>query len=122
MAIALRIGAVGVWVAGLVAMATWGATTLALAGAALGTFALGLFVGRWWVLLAVAIPGLVVAAWSAAGGIEDTGHGSGVEWALWLFIPATILVAAIMALGVLCHRIAVRERPSRPGRGPLHAR
>jgi hypothetical protein len=119
---ALRFVAIAVWVAWLVAMASWGETTLALAGAAVGTFALGAFIGRWWVLLTVLVPGFVLALYSAAAGTENTGHGSGVDWALWVFVPATIVVAAVMALGVSCHRLALRGRPLRTGHEPLDAR
>jgi hypothetical protein len=93
-------------------MASWSETTPALVCAAIATFALGAIVGRRWVLLAVLIPGLLLALLSAASGTDDTGHGSGVDWALWLFLPATILAAALMGLGVVCHRLAVRARES----------
>jgi hypothetical protein len=110
--------AVVVWVAFLVGMASWSETDLALIVAAAGTFALGAFVGRWWVLLVVLSPGLALALWSAAAGTDDTGHGSGVDWALWLFVPATILAGAVMALGVLTHRLATRSRSQRTAASP----
>ena len=80
MSTALRIGAIGAWIAWLVAMAAWGETTPALIGAGLGTFALGAFVGRWWVLLVVLFPGITLALWSASAGTEsDSSHGSGLD-------------------------------------------
>jgi hypothetical protein len=112
MSTALRFAAIVVWAAVLVAMASWGEATLAFAGAVLATFALGVLVGRWWVVLAVLVPGIVLVLLSAAEGTDDKGEGSGLEWAVWVFVPATILAAAILALGVVCHRVARRDERS----------
>ena len=97
----LRIVAIAIWIVFMIAMASWSETTSALVGAGLATFALGAVVGRWWVLLTVLIAGLALSVLSAAAETEDTGHGSGVEWAVWIFVPATLLVAGVMALGDL---------------------
>jgi hypothetical protein len=48
--IALRVGAVALWVVFMIGMVNWSNTYAAIVGAGVGTVALGLLVGRWWVL------------------------------------------------------------------------
>jgi hypothetical protein len=107
---ALKALAIAVWAAVLLAMASWSDFTLALTGAALATFALGALIGRWWGVLVVLVPGLLLVLLSISAGTDDRGEGSGVEWAAWFFAPATLLAAAVLALGVLCRRLAQRAR------------
>jgi hypothetical protein len=68
------------------------------------TFGLGALVARWWVLLVVLVPGLGLTILAASEGTEQRSDGSGVDWAVGFFLPATLVAAALMALGVACRR------------------
>lgn len=51
MSTALRVVAIASWGVFMIGMASWSNTDAAMIGAGIGTVALGVLVGRWWVLL-----------------------------------------------------------------------
>jgi Mg2+/citrate symporter len=107
MSLALRIAAIGLWVALVVAMLNWSNTEAATAGVVAGTVALGAAVGRWWVLLAPVVPGLLLALGTLVSDPDDFYEGTPAEWAL-VVVVLTVLIAALLAIGVLLNRSASR--------------
>jgi hypothetical protein len=107
MSTALRIVAVVLWIAFLVGMASWSETTPALVLAALGTVVVGVLVARWWLPLAVVVPGVILALIFLSAGTEEHSDGSGADWAAGVGIW-TAAIAGALALGVACQRLTRR--------------
>ena len=101
--IALRLAAIALWVVFMIGMVNWSNTYAAVVGAGVGTVALGLLVGRWWVLLVAVVPGAVVALVVLVSDPDDYYEGSPADWALVVALLA-VAIAALLALGVAIHR------------------
>jgi hypothetical protein len=102
---ALRIGAVVLWAGFMLGMVNWSETTAAIVCGAVGTVVLGLVVGRWWVVLAPLVPGLLFALVTLVSDPDDFYEGSPGAWAT-AFAVVTVAIAALVALGVAIHRSA----------------
>jgi hypothetical protein len=109
MPLALRIAAIALWVALMVAMLNWSNTDAATAGVVGGTVALGAIVGRWWVLLVPVAPGVLLAIGTLVSDPDDFYEGSPGEWAL-VVVLLTAATGALLAIGVWLHRSARRLR------------
>jgi hypothetical protein len=103
--IALRVGAVALWIVFLIGMVNWSNTHAAVVGAGVGTVALGLLVGRWWVLLVAVVPGAVVALGVLVSDPDNYYEGSPGSYAAAVAMLA-VVIAALLALGVAIHRSA----------------
>jgi hypothetical protein len=106
---ALRIAAIALWVAFMVAMLNWSNTNAATAGVVGGTLALGALVGRWWILLVPILPGVLLAIGTLVSDPDDFYEGSPGEWAL-VVVLLTAATATLLAIGVWLHRSARRLR------------
>jgi hypothetical protein len=109
MPLALRIAAIALWVAFMIAMLNWSNTEGASAGVVGGTVVLGALVGRWWVLLVPIVPGVLVAFGTLVSDPDDFYEGSPGEWAL-VVVFLTAATVALLAIGVWIHRSARRLR------------
>jgi hypothetical protein len=112
MPLALRIAAIALWVALIVAMLNWSNTYAATAGVVGGTVALGALVGRWWVLLVPVVPGVLLAIGTLVSDPDDFYEGSPGEWAL-VVVCLTAGTVALLAIGVWLHGSARRLRAGR---------
>ena len=112
MPLALRIAAIALWVAFMIGMLNWSNTDAATVGVVAGTVALGALVGRWWVLLAPAVPGVLLAIGTLFSDPDDFYEGSPGFWALYVVLWAAA-IAALLAIGVWLHRSARRLRARR---------
>jgi hypothetical protein len=92
---ALRIAAIALWVALIVAMLKWSNT--------------GAATGRWWVLLVPVVPGVLLAIGTLVSDPDDFYEGSPGEWAL-VVVLLTAATATLLAIGVWLHRSARRLR------------
>lgn len=92
----LRIAATVVWIAFMVFVATWDASTPALVVAAVATVALGVLVGRWWVALVPLALGVSVSVMLLLGESHELDMPALAGYAaLW-----TLGITALVALGV----------------------
>ena len=89
-----------------------GDTDAATVGVVGGTVALGALVGRWWVLLAPVVPGVLLAVATLFSDPDDFHDGSPGTWALY-FVFLTAAIAALLAIGVWLNRSARRLRARR---------
>jgi hypothetical protein len=113
-AIALKIAGIALWGLFLIGMANWSNSSAAVVGAGLGTVALGVLVGRWWLLLVPIAPGAVIAIGTLVADPADFHEGSPGLWAAYVALW-TITIAALLALGVAINRSAgiLRTRRTR---------
>jgi hypothetical protein len=112
MPLALRIAAIALWVAFMVGMANWSNTEAATAGAVAGTVALGALVGRWWVLIAPLVSGVLLALATLLATPDDAYEDAPGMWALY-FVFLAGAIAALLAIGVWLNRSARRLRARR---------
>lgn len=114
MAAAVRIAAIVAWVGGMVALTTWSNTDAATAAAVAATFAVGVIVGRWPLLLVAIVPGLALALMTAVADPDDFHDASPLFWAGYVLVIAAA-VTGLLALGVGVHRL-VRSAVAARGR------
>jgi hypothetical protein len=112
MPLALRVASIAVWVAFMVGMANWSNTEAATAGAVAGTVALGALVGRWWVLIAPLVSGVLLALATLLATPDDAYEDAPGMWALY-FVFLAGAIAALLAIGVWLNRSAGRLRARR---------
>jgi hypothetical protein len=103
--IALRVAAIAAWGGFMIGMASWSNTNAALVGAGVATVLLGIFVGRWWVLLVPILPGALLAVATLVAGPEEFHENSPASWAAYIALW-TVAIAVLLALGVALSRVS----------------
>ena len=103
-----------VWAAFMVGMANWSYTDGAMAGAAIGTLALGLLVGRWWVPLVPLVAGTALALATLVSDPENFHENTPVLWAGYVMMW-TLAISVLIAVGVALNRVIERAGRRRNG-------
>jgi hypothetical protein len=112
MPLAIRIAAIALCAAFMVAAVNWSNTDAATAGVVGGTVALGAIVGRWWVLLLPLVSGVLLALATLFATPDDAYEDAPGMWALY-FVFLAGAIAALLGLGVWLNRSARRLRARR---------
>jgi hypothetical protein len=112
MPLAIRIAAIVLWAAFMVAALNWSNTAAATAGVVGGMVALGAIVGRWWVLLVPLVSGVLLALVTLFATPDDAYEDAPGMWALY-FVFLAVAIAALLAIGVWLNRSAGRLRARR---------
>jgi hypothetical protein len=115
--IVLRVAAIAAWGGFMIGMANWSNTNAALVGAGIATVLLGIFVGRWWVLLVPIVPGALLAVGTLAADPEGFHENSPASWAAYIALW-TVAIAVLLALGVALSRMSDLARTRRYPRTP----
>ena len=110
----VRLLLIVVWAAFMIGMANWSYTDGAMVGTAIGTLALGLLVGRWWVPLVPLVAGTALALATLVSEPENFHENTPGLWAAYVMIW-TLAISVLIAAGVALNRVIVRAETRRNG-------